>query len=115
MPIPASMQEPAAPAHWPFTTLIGLPRTSDTIPTQTGELLNRKEFHITGSWMSYSAPFPGREWEMVADYATAGRFVFDPQLVFRKFPLSRAAEAFGLFRNPSQVHGKVMLMCGDDA
>lgn len=41
--------------------------------------------------------------------------ICDPQLVFRKFPLTRVAEAFDLFRNPSQVHGKVMLMCGDDA
>lgn len=95
--------------------VIGTPVRDISFTKAEWELMNRKEFRLTGSWMSYSAPFPGREWEMVADYATSGRFVFDPQLVFRNFPLSRAAEAFDLFRNPSQVHGKVMLMCGDDA
>ena len=52
---------------------------------------------------------------MVSDYATSGRFAFDPQLIFRKYPLSRVAEAFDLFRNPSQVYGKVMLTCDGDA
>jgi len=33
--------------------------------------------------------------------------------VFRKYPLSRVDEVFGLFRDPSQVHGKVMLVCDD--
>lgn len=95
--------------------VIGTPVRDISFTKTEWELMNRKEFCLTGSWMSYSAPFPGREWEMVAGYATSGRLVFDPQLVFRKFPLSRAAEAFDQFRNPSQVHGKVMLMCGDDA
>lgn len=95
--------------------VIGTPVRDISFSKTEWELMNRKEFRLTGSWMSYSAPFPGREWEMVSDYASSGRFVFDPQLVFRKFPLSRADEAFNLFRNPSQVHGKVMLTCGDDA
>ena len=95
--------------------VIGTPVRDISFTKAEWELMNRKEFRLTGSWMSYSAPFPGREWEMVADYATSGRLVFDQQLLFRKFPLARAAEAFDLFHNPSQVHGKVMLMCGDDA
>jgi len=95
--------------------IIGTPVKDIAFTKQMWELMNRKEFRLTGSWMSYSAPFPGREWKMVSDYATSGRFVFDPQLVFAKFPLSRTAEAFDLFRNPTQVHGKVMLVCGDGA
>ena len=95
--------------------VIGTPVRDISFTKAEWELMNRKEFRLTGSWMSYSAPFPGHEWEMVSDYASSGRFVFDPQLVFRKFPLSRADEAFDLFRNPSQIHGKVMLTCGDDA
>ena len=93
--------------------VIGTPVKEVSFSKQTWELMNRKEFLLTGSWMSYSAPFPGREWQMVSDYATSGRFAFDPQLIFLKYPLSRVAEAFNLFRNPSQVHGKVMLTCCD--
>ena len=32
------------------------------------ENMNRKEFRLTGSWMSYSAPFPGSEWSDTAYY-----------------------------------------------
>ena len=94
--------------------IIGTPVRDISFSRQMWELMNRKEFRLTGSWMSYSAPFPGREWKMMSDYATSGRFVFDPRLVFRKYPLSRVDEAFALFRDPSRVHGKVMLVCGDE-
>ena len=94
--------------------IIGTPVRDVSFSKPMWELMNRKEFLLTGSWMSYSAPFPGREWKMVSDYATSGRFAFDPQLIFRTYPLSRTAEAFDLFRDPSQVHGKVMLMCGEE-
>jgi L-iditol 2-dehydrogenase len=31
-------------------------------------------------------------------------------MIFRKFPLSQAAEAFALYKNPRDVHGKIMLI-----
>lgn len=95
--------------------IIGTPTREVAFSKSAWELLNRKEFRLTGSWMSYSAPFPGREWSMVADYATSGRFVFDDHLVFKRFPLEEADRAFDLFRDPSQVRGKVMLLCGGEA
>lgn len=102
-------------ANCAHVCIIGTPVKDVSFTKQMWELMNRKEFRLTGSWMSYSAPFPGMEWKLVSDYATSGRFVFDPQLIFRKYPLSRASEAFDLFRNPSQVHGKVMLTSGGAA
>jgi L-iditol 2-dehydrogenase len=72
--------------------------------------MNRKEFRLTGSWMSYSAPFPGREWALTAAYLAAGQLKFDRELIFRAFPMSEAAEAFSLFETPGQVHGKIMLL-----
>ena len=74
------------------------------------ELMNRKEFHLTGSWMSYSAPFPGREWELTAHYFATGELKFDPAFIFRTYPMSQVAEAFALYRDPAQVHGKIMLI-----
>ena len=41
-------------------TFIGTPHNEITFTAKEWELLNRKEFKMTGSWMSYSAPFPGR-------------------------------------------------------
>lgn len=74
------------------------------------EQMNRKEFTLTGSWMSYSAPFPGEEWTMTADYFGAGLLHFNEKLVFKTYPLSRAAEAFALFLQPGAVQGKIMLV-----
>lgn len=89
---------------------IGTPHVDMTFTPKLWENMNRKEFTLTGSWMSYSAPFPGKEWELTAHYFATGQLKFDPELIFRTYPLSEAAEAFELYKNPSQVHGKVMLV-----
>ncbi len=89
---------------------IGTPHTDLTFTPRQWENMNRKEFRLTGSWMSYSAPFPGREWAMTAEYFADGRLKFDPSLIFKTYPMSEAAEAFALFKNPARVHGKVMLV-----
>lgn len=89
---------------------IGTPHQDLTFTPAQWENMNRKEFRLTGSWMSYSAPFPGREWELTAHYFGTGQLRFDPALIYRTYPMSRAAEAFALYQNPSQVHGKIMLV-----
>ena len=89
---------------------IGTPHTDLTFTPRQWENMNRKEFRLTGSWMSYSAPFPGREWELTAHYFATGALKFDPAFIFRTFPMKDAAEAFALYQNPSQVHGKIMLV-----
>jgi L-iditol 2-dehydrogenase len=74
------------------------------------EKMNRKEFRLTGSWMSYSAPFPGEEWAMAADRFSDGGLRFDPAMIHKAYPMSAAAEAFELFRTPGAVKGKIMLV-----
>lgn len=77
------------------------------------EKMNRKEFTLTGSWMSYSAPFPGDEWTMAADYFSNGQLRYDDALVYKKFPMSKAGEAFKLFKIPGEVKGKILLVNED--
>lgn len=36
------------------------------------EKINRGELSVTGSWMSYSEPFPGKEWTAAITYLTEG-------------------------------------------
>lgn len=74
------------------------------------EKMNRKEFQLTGSWMSYSAPFPGEEWRMTAEYFSNGRLKYDPSIVYKQFPLCKANEAFKQFLDPTAVKGKLMLV-----
>jgi len=89
---------------------VGTPHTDLTFTPEQWENMNRKEFRLTGSWMSYSAPFPGREWSLTAHFFKNGRLKLDPGMIFKTYPLAQAAEAFALFKNPSQVHGKVLLI-----
>ena len=73
------------------------------------ENINRKEFYLTGSWMSYSAPFPGDEWELAAHYFKTGELKFDDSFIFQKIPLSRIDTAFEMFKTPGKVKGKILI------
>ena len=59
--------------------------------------------------MSYSAPFPGKEWELVAYYFKTGQLKFDDSFIYKKIPLSRIAEAFQMFNIPGAVKGKILI------
>ncbi len=89
---------------------IGTPRSDITFTPELWEKMNRKEFKLTGSWMSYSAPFPGREWTLTAHYFATGQLKFDHKLIYKTFPMREAAAAFAIYRNPAEVKGKVMLV-----
>jgi len=89
---------------------IGTPHVELTFSPKLWEQMNRKEFRLTGSWMSYSAPFPGREWELTAHYFATGQLKFDAGLIYKKMPMSQAQEAFMMFKEPGLVKGKILLV-----
>lgn len=64
---------------------------------------------LTGSWMSYSAPFPGKEWILTAHYFKTGQLKFDDSLIFKKIPLSKIDEAFEMYKTPGTVKGKILI------
>ena len=88
---------------------IGTPTRELTFTVNEWENLNRKEFKLTGSWMSYSAPFPGHEWELTAEYFANGKLTFDDDLIFKKVPLSQIDTAFEMYRTPGTVKGKILI------
>lgn len=90
--------------------LIGTPTKEVTFSPQLFEKINRKEFHLTGSWMSYSTPFPGIEWELTAKYFADKRLKFSDKLIYKIFNLKDIKEAFELFKNPENVKGKVIIL-----
>lgn len=89
---------------------IGTPHVDLTFTPSMWENMNRKEFKLTGAWMSYSSPFPGKEWELTAHYFATGQLKFDPGFIYKKMPMSQAQEAFQMFKTPGLVKGKVLLM-----
>lgn len=88
---------------------IGTPTKELSFTVAEWENMNRKEFNLTGSWMSYSAPFPGHEWELTSHYFKTGALKFDESFIFRKIPLSRIADAFELYKTPGTVKGKILI------
>lgn len=88
---------------------VGTPTRELTFTVEEWENMNRKEFTLTGSWMSYSAPFPGKEWSLTAHYFKTGALKFDESFIFKKVPLSQIADAFALYETPGAVKGKILI------
>jgi L-iditol 2-dehydrogenase len=89
---------------------IGTPAKDLIFTPRLFENMNRKEFYLTGSWMSYSAPFPGKEWELTAHFFATGALKFDESLIFKKMPLSEIKAAFDMYKTPGTVKGKILLL-----
>ncbi len=100
----------ALAANKAHVCFIGTPHVDLTFTPAEWENMNRKEFRLTGSWMSYSAPFPGKEWTMTAEYYADGRLKFDEAFIGERYPMDRAQEAFLRFETPGAVSGKILLM-----
>lgn len=88
---------------------IGTPTKELSFTVPEWEQMNRKEFRLTGSWMSYSAPFPGHEWDCVAHYFANGELKIDDSFIFKKIPLSHIDEAFKMYLTPGTVKGKILI------
>lgn len=88
---------------------VGTPTKELVFSVEDWENINRKEFTLTGSWMSYSAPFPGHEWSTVAHCFQTGELKMDDSFIFRKMPLKDIAEAFELYQTPGAVKGKILI------
>ena len=93
---------------------IGNPHKDVVFTARQWENLHRKELKVTGTWMSYSAPFPGEEWTLTAHYFATGQLKFHHSLIYKQFPLERIGEAFDLFLSPGGVGGKVMIDCSGE-
>lgn len=88
---------------------VGTPVKELNFSVSEWENMNRKEFTLTGSWMSYSAPFPGQEWNTVAHYFKTGDLKFDDSFIYKKIPLSEISQAFEMYKVPGQVKGKLLI------
>lgn len=90
-------------------TCIGTPSATVSFDWKLWEQMNRKEFHLTGTWMSYSAPFPGKEWSLAVHYFGTGALQLDESMIFARYPLEKVTEAAALFNKPGLVKGKVLI------
>ena len=87
---------------------ISTPTSNLTLSPKECEQINRKELTVQGSWMSYSSPFPGKEWELAGHYLSKGLVNID-RLIDRIIPLSEIGTAVRDLTMPGKVKGKILL------
>lgn len=71
------------------------------------ESIVRNELKITGSWNSYSAPFPGMEWKVTLDFIAAGKLKLLP-LISHTFDLYDAPKVFKDMTERKYIFNKVI-------
>lgn len=76
-------------------------------PATFGKIL-RKELTIIGSWMNYSSPWPGTEWETASRLLTERRLSLEPLVAHRGSFESFAQAVRDIAQNP--MAGKVLLV-----
>ena len=86
---------------------IGTPHKAFTIEPKQFEYMNRKELTVKGSWMSYSTPFPGREWTIGAQYLGEGKIRVEP-LIGRTVQIEALPDAFRDIKD-GKISGKVII------
>jgi L-iditol 2-dehydrogenase len=78
-------------------------------PAELLETITRKELGVYGTWMSYSAPFPGHEWTEAAAAMQRGELRVD-ELITHRFPLCEVESVFHAIAGRSFPYRKIMLI-----
>jgi threonine dehydrogenase-like Zn-dependent dehydrogenase len=88
--------------------LVGTTAQEITFAPELFERITRKELSVVGSWMNYSAPFPGREWSTAVWMLRQGLIQAD-RMISHRFPLDRVGDAFRMVLKGEEPSVKVML------
>lgn len=87
--------------------LVGTLHHDLTLPAATFGQILRKELNIVGSWMNYSGPWPGEEWQTATRLLTEKRLQLAPLIAHRgdAESFARAVQAL----NGAPMQGKILL------
>lgn len=80
-----------------------------SFPAELMEQITRKEIGVYGTWMSYSAPFPGHEWHDAIAALRSGE-VRVGEMITHRFPLSDVETVFQGIADRSFPYRKIMLI-----
>lgn len=87
---------------------VGTPKKDVLFSSIQWEQLNRRELSVKGSWMSYSAPWPGREWEIVHRLFSDGILKITEHMIDQVYSLSDIKQAFHRYEE-GNVRGKLII------
>lgn len=95
--------------------LVGTPSADLTLPSATVGQILRKELLVRGSWMSYSAPFPGSEWSD-AVRILGDRNIDAESLISHEYSLADIEDGFEVMRERDVRRLKVMFrLAGEES
>lgn len=87
---------------------LGTAHADVVIPPAAFEHIVRRELTLTGSWNSFSAPFPGREWPAVVSYIQSGALLTKP-LITHTISLDELPQFMRDMKNRAVVYNKVIV------
>lgn len=88
---------------------VGTPTQEVCLDFKLWEKINRKEAILTGSWMSYSKPWPGEEWEATAREFESGRLKVTESMIHARYSLEDIDKAFALYKDNQKPEAKVLI------
>lgn len=88
---------------------LGIAYKDVTLKEKAFESIFRKELTLKGFWNSYSAPFPGREWENAIKLITTGKIDVE-SLVTHYYSLKDVDKAFDMILGRKEKFGKVLIL-----
>lgn len=88
---------------------VGTPTKEVCLDFKLWEQINRKEAILTGSWMSYSNPWPGNEWKQTAEEFKNGILKVTESMVYKRYSLEDISIAFSLYKDNNKPEGKVLI------
>lgn len=87
--------------------LIGIPHRDVVLKEKTWARLMRLEIDILGSWNSFSAPFPGAEWETTVAKLASGDLLWEFMITHDE-PVEQVPELIGQMARREVISSKVL-------
>ena len=87
--------------------LIGIPHADVVIKEKTWARLMRLEIDVLGSWNSFSAPYPGAEWQTTVAKMASGELKWEFMITHEE-PVERVPELIGQMARREVVSSKVL-------
>ena len=88
---------------------LGIAYKDVTLKEKAFESIFRKELTLKGSWNSYSAPFPGREWTNAIELISKNKIDVE-SLITHKFTLKDVDKAFEMILGRTEPFGKILIL-----
>ena len=86
---------------------IGIPVGDVSLDNKTFQHVLRQEVSLHGSWNSFGAPFPGKQWRVTLDALVTGKLKWE-FMISHELPLEKLPAMFDTLKGKSDFFSKIM-------